>query len=477
MHPLRMIHRQKISPCSSIALATSGLPPALPAPLDLLAMHVALSLYSFRFGQVGAIARVSILFSCLQATFLFSSVSTCTCFLPMPRSCCNGNGMRVMRVTRWIVQSRPAHCSIGVRRFYAGNLIPTTTITSAQSNTIKRIQTLLSKSRKRNEWQQVVVEGPRMVRDLYENPHTRPLLRQVIISQDKWDVWAPVFQQQLDTTTNNNTHNIQLLCATASVLQTCTDTVTNQGILAVCDMPATGKRSDQQEQQQQHPQKLWLVLDGVSDPGNVGTLLRSAWATGVAGVMFLPDSCDPWNAKAVRSAMGATFHVPLCRVQSWNECVEQFHVSSSSNSQQQVRIYAATMLQQEENDNHSTDAGTLSTSSIAHYDVDWGSLSSSASPSSAPAKSSLSSPNDTNDTPTIVALVIGSEGNGLTPPLRQAVQRGEITPVHVPMEPGMESLNAAVCGSVILFEYYRQVREQQRHDNRNSTGNSELTCF
>ena len=54
------------------------------------------------------------------------------------------------------------------------------------------------------------------------------------------------------------------------------------------------------------------------------------------------------------------------------------------------------------------------------------------------------------------ALIIGKEGTGLSKQVREAFARGDIRTIHVPMEPGIESLNAAVCGSVVMFEYHRQ---------------------
>lgn len=63
---------------------------------------------------------------------------------------------------------------------------------------------------------------------------------------------------------------------------------------------------------------LILALDGVSDPGNVGTLLRTALALGWQGVFILNDSCDPFNDKALRAARGATFRLPLAWG-SWEE--------------------------------------------------------------------------------------------------------------------------------------------------------------
>ena len=57
--------------------------------------------------------------------------------------------------------------------------------------------------------------------------------------------------------------------------------------------------------------KYLLALDGVSDPGNVGALLRTALALGWQGIFILDESCDPFNDKALRSARGATFRLPL----------------------------------------------------------------------------------------------------------------------------------------------------------------------
>ena len=191
-------------------------------------------------------------------------------------------------------------------------------------------------------------------------------------------------------------------------------------------------------QQQQQP--LILVLDAVSDPGNAGTLLRSAVATGVAAVVWLPDSCDPWNPKAVRAAMGTTFRLPMLHAASWDECAARLLGEGGACR----TIYAATMLEDDVNDDvNDNDANRAAPrGGTSLYDVDW-----------------------TNQDESPIALVIGSEGNGLTPPLRRAVRDGTVQAVHVPMQPGIESLNAAVCGSVILFEYYRQRLMREKGQN------------
>lgn len=65
-----------------------------------------------------------------------------------------------------------------------------------------------------------------------------------------------------------------------------------------------------------------LLLDGVQDPGNLGTLLRTAVAFRWAAVALLPGCCDPFNPKAVRAARGACFRMPLWRIASWNQLLQ-----------------------------------------------------------------------------------------------------------------------------------------------------------
>ena len=66
------------------------------------------------------------------------------------------------------------------------------------------------------------------------------------------------------------------------------------------------------------PGGVVLVLDAVQDPGNFGTLVRTAEALGAAGVIALPGTVDPWNAKSVRAAMGSSFRLPIVQA-GWDE--------------------------------------------------------------------------------------------------------------------------------------------------------------
>lgn len=101
------------------------------------------------------------------------------------------------------------------------------------------------------------------------------------------------------------TKGVELIPAEPRVIEAICDTRSSQGIVAECELP---------------PSDLAAVVavagpvvvcDGIADPGNLGTILRTAEAVGAAGVITTAGSVDPWNPKAVRAAAGSTFRVPI----------------------------------------------------------------------------------------------------------------------------------------------------------------------
>ena len=168
------------------------------------------------------------------------------------------------------------------------------------------------------------------------------------------------------------------------------ETESPQGVLAVVRAPVRAL-SDLQGRQQLR----LVVLDAVQDPGNVGAIIRTAAALGASGTIALPGTVDVWNAKVVRSAMGAHFH-HLCFHTTWNE----------------LRSFL------------STEGAEL-----------WGSArEGDAIPLSVPAPAKL-------------ALAVGNEGSGMTPALREGAQRI----VSIPMDGAVDSLNVAVATGILLF--------------------------
>jgi len=152
------------------------------------------------------------------------------------------------------------------------------------------------------------------------------------------------------------------------------------------------------------PSPLLVVLSGVQDPGNLGTILRSAEAFAATGAVLLPGTVSRWNAKAMRASAGSVFRLPMLTTTD-EDCFQQLRLAG-------VQPLAA--MPREES-------------------------------STAPSLSSL---NLTRST----ALFIGSEGNGLSPEIAAQCDAR----ITIPCPGPVESLNAAVAASILLYEAARQ---------------------
>jgi len=181
------------------------------------------------------------------------------------------------------------------------------------------------------------------------------------------------------------------------------DTQTPQGILAVLPFPQIAPPPDP---------SLLLIVDGMRDPGNLGTLLRTAEAAGVQEVFLAPGTVDLYNPKVVRGAMGAHFRLPI-RAQDWAEIAD----AASG-----MQVLLADVRGEQVYDS-----------------VDW------RVPS---------------------ALIVGGEAEGASVRARELA----VTRVSIPMRGGTESLNAAVAAAIILFEAARQRRLASRGGAASSRG-------
>ena len=191
---------------------------------------------------------------------------------------------------------------------------------------------------------------------------------------------------------------IEILRLPAKLLDSALATETPQPIAALVEPPEwtwahlLGARPKGAE--------LVVVLAGIQDPGNLGTILRSAEAFGAAGAVSLPGTVSAWNPKAVRASAGSVFRVPLLAA-SERECLEELHEAG-------LKVLATTV--------HAAQPAEL---------VDM------AGP---------------------VALIIGNEGSGVADELAAKADAR----VTIPCPGPVESLNAAVAASVLLYEAARQ---------------------
>jgi RNA methyltransferase, TrmH family len=170
---------------------------------------------------------------------------------------------------------------------------------------------------------------------------------------------------------------------------------------------------------------LVLVLAGVQDPGNVGTILRSAEAFGATGAIAARGTADPWSPKAVRASAGSALRLPLLRGLAVPVILVQLRVAG-------VKIYAATSKSKVEDESVGG----------AHCDQ-----------SEATQRTGISA---NLDEP--AAIFIGSEGHGLP----REVEHAADAMISIPLRESVESLNAAVAASVVLYEAARQRRTKER---------------
>jgi TrmH family RNA methyltransferase len=190
---------------------------------------------------------------------------------------------------------------------------------------------------------------------------------------------------------------IRLESVTDVELERLADTEHPQGAVAVVEPPAWSL-----EQITLTPGSVVLVLDAVQDPGNVGTMLRTAFALGAAGVVALPGTADLLNSKVIRGSMGALFRIP---------CV-------------------------------ASDAPTLVSWAKGNNAEVW--------------VTGADAPRATHDTRRTtrtapLLLAVGNEGAGISDTLREAASRR----VGIPLAEGAESLNVAVAAGILLYEVLR----------------------
>jgi TrmH family RNA methyltransferase len=252
-------------------------------------------------------------------------------------------------------------------------------ITSSSNARIKWVRALQTRRRARQRESAYVIEGVRLVREALAAKAPVKLVLHTRQMREK----EPRLLEAL------NELSVEVHAVSDAVMQSCSDVKNPSGLLAVLPQMALPL-----------PPRLTLVLivDRLNNPGNLGTMLRSADAVGVQSVLLTEDTVDAYNPKVVRGAMGAHLRTPI--------------VSTSAADLADHLTGLETWLAEAK-------AGQT-------YDqVDW-------------------------RRPT--ALMIGGEARGPSRQVRALASRS----VHVPMHTGTESLNAAVAASVILFEIARQ---------------------
>ena len=259
-------------------------------------------------------------------------------------------------------------------------------ITSNQNSKIKLVRALLGRSKERREAGAFVAEGVRLVEEAVKANWTcRFALYDETLSE-----------RGLSQVESLKSRGVDVEEVSVSVMKSISETEAPQGILAVLEFSNLPIPSSP---------NFILIPDQIRDPGNLGTLLRSAAASGVQAILIPPNTTDAFAPKVLRSGMGAHFRLPI-RSMGWEE-IEKAVKSDALN------IYIADM------------DGT------SCWDMD------------------LRQP---------IALIVGNEAEGASESARKLAD-GKIS---IPMSGETESLNAGVAGSVLMFEIMRQRRVKKK---------------
>jgi TrmH family RNA methyltransferase len=257
-------------------------------------------------------------------------------------------------------------------------------ITSSQNPRIKLTSQLLSTRKVREDLKSFVIEGVRLAEEAVNN-HWQP----------QFALWSAQLNERGKQILNQlDQLQIPVEEIPIPMMSKISDTKTPQGLLMVLN---------QKTQALADNLNFVLALDGVRDPGNLGTILRTGSAFGAQGVILLPGCADPFSSKVLRSAMGAHFRLPI-----FNYSVDEFEVVCKTRTRSAMKILLA--------------------------DMDG------------------AQPCWTVDLQQPLALVIGGEAAGASAQL-YTIADGK---VRIPMPAGSESLNAAVAASILLYEIMRQ---------------------
>lgn len=261
-------------------------------------------------------------------------------------------------------------------------------ITSETNQQIKEIIRLQKQAKYRHKTFQFVTEGIKMVTEADKSGCLKKIYISSFVMEKMEKILAGLLKK----------YPYEEICD--KVFKKVSDTVTTQGVLGIAEIPEYNLKTLLNDKKH-----MWLLLDGVRDPGNLGTIMRTAEGAGMSAVIMGSGTVDLFNPKTIRSTMGAVFRMPFIYVDDLADIVKIIKNSG-------YNVY-----------------GTAMKGSVIYDEPDY-------------TKGA--------------GIVIGSEADGLSDDIMGHMSGF----IRIPMEGGTESLNAAVAAAVVMYEMARQRRNQ-----------------
>lgn len=266
-------------------------------------------------------------------------------------------------------------------------------ISSPANEKIKAVIQLQSKASVRKKQKLYVVEGTRMYEEVPENELVATYLSEKFYEDN-------VKKGKISAEITKRLNKQDYFIVSDNVFKNMSDTVTPQGILAVVRQ----KEYKLSEILNKKKNQVFMVLESIQDPGNLGTIVRTGEGAGIAGIIVNKETVDVYNSKVIRSTMGSIYRVPVIVSDDLSETLDTL-------SENNVTIYAAHL---KGNEYYADGLYTGST-----------------------------------------AFLIGNEGNGLSEHISGKAHKL----IKIPMEGQVESLNASVAASILMYEAKRQAEK------------------
>ncbi len=274
-----------------------------------------------------------------------------------------------------------------------------TVITSRRHSLVKE----LAEIRDDRDSPLMFMEGPRLVQEvLYSNIAVEIL------------VWTPAAESE-EVFKPAESKAKRRLQVSESVFKSISDVDNSQGILAIARCPEWSWR----DFLSRAPAPI-VILDGVQDPGNVATIVRTAEATGAAGIVTTPGTAHLFSPKALRGAMGSTLRLPCLEHLPIRDVVKELRKNS-------LLLVAATMAVKTKSKSLSR-SQRLEELPVLYTQINW---------------------------KMAAAVLFGQEGKGISEDWGSAIHQS----IFIPMQPPVESLNVAVAAAIILYESFRRRAE------------------
>lgn len=255
-------------------------------------------------------------------------------------------------------------------------------ITSASNQQIKHIVQLQKKAKLRNELGQFVIEGIKMYGEIPKDYIVSTYVSETFYNEKIVNNYIGVEKYEI---------------ISDKIFGGISETITPQGILAIVKQPKYNFDNIIKKES-----ATLLFLDNLRDPGNLGTIIRTAEGAGIDGIVLSKESVDVYNPKVIRSTMGAIYRMPFTYEENFADTLKKKYINNG------FELYAAHLEGASE-----------------YTKVNY---------------------------PKKTGIIIGNEANGISKEVVEVANHM----IKIPMEGKVESLNAAISAALIIYEVYRQ---------------------